>query len=493
MALVTTFATTPLTSVLYPPWYQKKLESWKRGEIDWDTGEPTAPRDDSVRDSITAAKLESARVRRLLVYLRLDNMPSLLAFVSILGGSPKASNPKVHPHVQSTSGGDAGADATDASQPQQRPVQAHGVRLIELTQRDSSVMKVSEVDDYLLHDPVVNTFKTFAQLNNLAVSGEVAVVPEGSYADALVSRAADSSSDLILLPWSETGSMSEFQVISNDSVKNKLATAAYTQFVNATLETASCNTAVFVNSGFGGGGYRDNRPKLPRTVSSVSLRSNTEAYTALPVADRTHHIFMPFFGGANDRVALRLVLQMAENPDITATIVHLPTSSDVPEAVEDSPAQAPATNTSDTDAPAHQEKPAGTPTPAPTTTTPATTTATDPDPARRDTVFFDSLRNSLPAELAARVRFATQHTLNLLPDAMERAATEVGQSPRNAGDLIVVGRKSLRRAAVQGGLAPPPAPTTEVGACLGAVAEAVITRRLRASVLVVQACGRVVE
>ncbi|KOS20022.1 K(+)/H(+) antiporter 1 [Escovopsis weberi] len=30
MALITTFVTTPLTTVLYPPWYQKKIAAWKR-------------------------------------------------------------------------------------------------------------------------------------------------------------------------------------------------------------------------------------------------------------------------------------------------------------------------------------------------------------------------------------------------------------------------------------------------------------------------------
>ena len=40
MALVTTFVSSPLTSYFYPLWYQKKVESWRRGEIDWDTGKP---------------------------------------------------------------------------------------------------------------------------------------------------------------------------------------------------------------------------------------------------------------------------------------------------------------------------------------------------------------------------------------------------------------------------------------------------------------------
>ena len=38
LCLVTTFATAPLTEMLYPEWYQRKLDLWKKGKIDWDTG-----------------------------------------------------------------------------------------------------------------------------------------------------------------------------------------------------------------------------------------------------------------------------------------------------------------------------------------------------------------------------------------------------------------------------------------------------------------------
>ena len=82
MALVTTFATTPITAALYPPWYQRKLEAWKRGEIDWDSGAPLLDGSGVQEDSITREKMESSRIKSLLIYLRLDNMPTLLAFVS---------------------------------------------------------------------------------------------------------------------------------------------------------------------------------------------------------------------------------------------------------------------------------------------------------------------------------------------------------------------------------------------------------------------------
>lgn len=39
--------------------------------------------------------------------------------------------------------------------------------------------------------------------------------------------------------------------------------------------------------------------------------------------DRSHHIFLPSFGGLDDRAALRFVLQLAKNTNVTATIVQV--------------------------------------------------------------------------------------------------------------------------------------------------------------------------
>jgi hypothetical protein len=165
MALVTTFSTTPLTSLLYPPWYQRKLEAWKRGEIDWDTGKPTS---DGVvgTASFEAEKAESAPVKKLLVYLRLDTMPTVLALVSLFGDRAEITS-REHPSL-------VGQEDLDASIVlPSRSVQVHGVRMVELNERGSTVMKVSEVEEYTVFDPVLNAFRVLGQMFNLAVSGEV--------------------------------------------------------------------------------------------------------------------------------------------------------------------------------------------------------------------------------------------------------------------------------------------------------------------------------
>lgn len=452
MALITTFITTPLTAALYPPWYQRKLEAWKRGEIDWDTGKPLDGSDGDTE--VVQAKLQSNKVKSLLVYLRFDNMPTLLAFVSLLSVKSGDNMKRTHPSL--------GRSATPVPQeevvtgqeyPRKKPLQVHGIRLVELTERGSTVMKVSEVDEYSLFDPVLNAFRVLGQIYNLAVSGEVTISPVSSYPDVLVNKAADESSDLLLLPWSETGGLTETQTISNDSVRDKFSSDAYTQFVANTLSTSTCNTAVFINKGFSG--TLRNRPStLSRSASKISLRRHSE-YQTMPAFDRSHHIFLPYFGGNDGRAALRLVLQLAENPEVTATIVHLTSSSSSSLSGGDSSVE-------------HV-----------TITTGSKESASPEHSAESDAAFFSTMRNSLASELAERVVFDSASVASCLDATLDRAKTEIGQNPKNGGDIIILGRGNVSESN-SSGTGP---------ACLGVAAEKVLGANLRASLLVVLAKG----
>jgi hypothetical protein len=439
MALVTTFVSSPLTAYFYPVWYQKKVEAWRRGEIDWDTGKPLAE-SETPRDSIHHEKLAAEKIKRLTVYLRLDSMPNLLAFTSLFGGNADAPAPKVHPSKAITPSKDSSTiESTQEVVSPNRPVEAYGLRLLNLTDRGSSVMQVSEIESYTAYDPVVNTFRTFGRLHNLAVSGEVLVVPESSFAETLSTRASDS--DFLILPWSETGGMSEQAIIEDHGTKNKLATSSYTSFVHAALEQATTPVAVLINKNFGGSKNKDkknnNGMRLTRTVSSVSLHSARDKDLTAPIADRSHHIFLPFFGGRDDRAALRLVLQIAQNPHITATLVFFSCAAFTSE---------------------------------------------------QDSAFFSTLASSLPAEMRERVICKTVVSEDAVKDVLEHARWEVGQAPRNAGDLVVVGRNVERnRELMKGGDVDEIRREDGAAGTLGALAERVWEGKVGASVLVVKA------
>ncbi|KAH4072543.1 hypothetical protein HBH50_060910 [Parastagonospora nodorum] len=458
MALVTTFASSPLTALFYPVWYQKKVESWRRGEIDWDTGKPLDG-SETPRNSVHYEKLAAEKIKRLTVYLRLDSMPNLLAFTSLFGGNADAPAAKIHPSKALSGTTKTTGESSVEEVAPIRPVEAYGLRLLNLTDRGSSVMSVSEIESYTAYDPVVNTFRTFGRLNNLAVSGEVLVVPESSFAETLSMRASDS--DFLLLPWSETGGMSEQAIIEDKGTKNKLAASGYTSFVHNALEQSTVPVAVLINKNFGGSKNKDRRGgnmRLTRTVSSVSLHSNREKDVTAPIADRSHHIFFPFFGGKDDRAALRLVLQLAENPQVTASIVHFegaePTSTSVS---------------------------------TPTSTGKAGEIVTIEPSLEQDSAFFASLRSSIPAEMSNRVVFETVSCSSPVADVIERARLEVGQAPKNAGDLVVLGRNIARNGVLGRTDADEIRSSTDAASTLGVLAEKVWEGKLGASVLVVKA------
>ena len=436
MALITTFATTPLVSYLYPPSYQKKLEAWKRGEIDWD-GNPLRPESSHGSD---AEKIRSTQVRRLLVNLRLDSLPSLFTFISLLGGDRNTVNVKTH---RSRTPLEAVPEDDGIATPTKRPLEVHGLRMIELSERTSSVMQSSEIDDFSHNDPVVNAFRTFAQLNNVAVSGSVSVVPESTYSETLTSQASDHNSDLILIPWTQYSSKSNL-----DTPADTYSAGLQDTFVRGTFQTATCNTAIFYNRGFGGT-VAPPRSGLTRTISGLSLRSHHREPAIAPVADRSHHIFFPFFGGDDDRVALRFVLQLAQNSNITATITHFAAPHDASKGTESGSSVGPNDNTA------------------------------------ADAALLHTLRDSLPEDLTSRVVFVEVASTSPLPDALESARQEIGQSPRNAGDLIVVGRaKHAILSDVEASIA---TSNHDMKKTLGVVAESVISNGVRGSVLVIQA------
>lgn len=455
MALLTTFATTPLTLWLYPEWYRIKMEKWKRGEIDWD-GNPIADDDyDNSGLSIIQKKARALPIQKLLVYLRVDNLPGLLAFVSMLNTDYTDDTRKTRTHHL-----ELPKTENSAINRKDRPVQVYGMRLMEVTDRVSSVMKVNQVDDYNFSDPILNTFRTFGQLNKVSVDGALLMTSEHSYAESLASRAVELSSDFVLIPWSETGGMSEDQILLPDDRKGKFSNSLYSGFVSNILKSIRCNVGIFVNRGFGG--LYPARPQpgnISRTISAGSGYRSSNLSMG-PLLEPGHHIFAPYFGGVDDQVALRLVLQLAKNPTVTATIVHFNLTS---------PHQTPEVGTSNS-------------------------SANNGSPTTReeaDDTFFNSMRDSLPAALSSRVVFQSisSTTNDATAFVVETTKQDIGQSRENTGDLVIVGRNSM-----VGGTSGSQLFTlsSEMGPeakrALGVLGEAMATESngVRASVLVVQ-------
>ncbi|KAG6021279.1 hypothetical protein E4U40_005416 [Claviceps sp. LM458 group G5] len=460
MALLTTFATTPIVSVLYPPWYQKKIAAWKRGEIDWETGALMSPPSSSGDSKGPPEAFE--RVNRLLVYLRLDNMASLLHLLCMFG-DPCSSQSSI------TAATDDPSDKTAAgisitTQSRHKAVWAHGIRLLQLTDRDSSVMTVAQVDDYTRHDPVVKTFRTVGQLHNLAASGEVAIMPESRYAEALAMKFSAMSSDLLLLPWTETGSMVDDALIQSSSTTTTSTTvddkigSSYGTFVKSVLDSPDMNVAVFFSRT--GSPSSDSKGKANERAANLMTAysfggSVKEDIPMAPLPNRPYHILLVYFGdNDDDKLALRLVLQLCEKCKATATILRARRAS-VPRDTASSSAAADENENEN----------------------------------ENETVdVFDRAFAQLSETMARRVKFETAAGVSTMEDLLHHALSETNsdaaenmQGPK----LVVVGRRDGGAVLDEGkGVLKA---REELQVCLGSLAGSFVAGGVRADVLVVQA------
>lgn len=457
MALITTFATTPLVTALYPPWYQTKLDAWKRGEIDWE-GNRLNDDDNADTDSLPSEKGDKREISKALVHLRLDTMPGVLALISLFARPTcKAPESKVHPTKRES-------DETEPQFSGQRPFQVHGIRLKELTDRNSSVMAVTELEEYTQHDPILNTFRTFGQVSNLPVCGTVLLTPPDAFASTLVDTVNDVSANLLLLSWSASGSLSENLILPPESTQQRFANGSFSQFMSKTLSQKDLysKTAIFIDNGFGSHHTKCHAQNHNRRASQGPLQApqrgsssfRETARVSMPLQDQGHHIFCPFFGSDDDRAALQLVLQLARDPSVTATVTLFELANEAGAVADHS--------------------------------------------ALNTTPFFTS-RDSLPAALAERVLFVTATATSqsaILAEVVTKAKLEVGQTPRNAGDLIVLGRNATSElgSSIASGASgkEKEALDSDAGRALGPAAGAILSEKeaLQASLLVLKAAGR---
>ena len=412
------------------------------------------------------AKGESSDILRLLAYLRLDNMPGIFSLVSLLS----------HPvNMTSSSRGYSGRDgAVPSENPgltspiETSPLQIHGVRLMELTDRASSVMRVAEIDEYTMRDPVVNTFRTFGQLRNLPISGDVMVVPEALYATSLNDKAADMSANMMLIPWSVSGTMSENE---SETMTERFATGPFSHFVLATLRQATCNTAILVDNGFSIRRRLNEPNMLTKTVSARSARSIHT--TPVATINKGYHILLPYLGSEDDKVALRLVLQLAQNTTVTATIVHFEKTDEERAHGWDSVVQEDLASKGQS--PKNSYKP--------TLHTSVSTPTQD-----SYSTFFHSMRDSISSALASRVTFQTISSTSQQRDIMSKVKDELERVPKDVGDLVVLGRNLQLDSALSTG-ADLAAVEAEAKQALGPMAAGILSHAPRASLLVVRTPG----
>jgi hypothetical protein len=237
-------------------------------------------------------------------------------------------------------------------------------------------------------------------------------------------------------------------MVSKNTIEQKLRSDAYSNFVAEALNTSKCTTAVFINKAFSGSLEQSPLALTRRIIAKTGRGAQRDHITELPSVDRSHHIFMPFFGGPDGQAAVRLALQLAENTEVTVTIVHYQIR------VEGSAQEDALTANGITEGKIR-----------------VSTSAPD---QTDDDAFFVAMQHAQSAALRSRVTFRTTISYDPVQNAVSDAQTEVGKNQGNGGDLIFLGRNFKLV-------------ESQVSSCLGLVADVMLETDVKASVVVVQA------
>lgn len=325
-AVLTTSLTTPSVLLLYPIWYREKVKRWRAGEIDWKN---VSTRFTSKNESTFNNSIVPIAINKLMVVVnRVEHLPSLMAFIRLL--SPVSS-------VKADHSSNARLDAPNTIEETETPLSIHGLRLIELTQRTSAIIKVSDNGESNKLDPLMNVFRAFVRLNRLGVSGSLKFASEEEFSSSVIEQAKEIRTEFLVIPWSTDGSISDesersFKRISSSFVQ-KYTTARHNEYVECIFNSLHCGVGVLIDRGLAGNIVHENfdsqLPDLDRKVTSSFLTqydtiscSNTIFENSIP-SDGRYHIFFPFFGGEDDRAALNFIIQLVSNPAISVTIFRI--------------------------------------------------------------------------------------------------------------------------------------------------------------------------
>ncbi|KAG6917302.1 hypothetical protein DXG01_003143 [Tephrocybe rancida] len=286
-ALVLTFITTPLVVHFYPPHLRSHTYgvALSDGTIDKTSSE-----------SSSQACCVTSKRRFTVVLDTLEHIPCLMEFSKLIG---PPTLPQSH-------------DLSSSTLTQKHaPPSIQALRLIELSDRPSSVMKSSHMADTLRDtDPILAVFKMFGQLHALSVTPAIDVTTYDSYADSVAEHAHAYGADVILLPWLIEAPNSPTAVDSNippprgtaagkappSSVLPNPSTANHARFLQGVMKLATTSVAVFVD---------------------CNVDNMAQANGGAP------HIFFPFFGGPDDRLALEYVTHFCRNEKATATVIRM--------------------------------------------------------------------------------------------------------------------------------------------------------------------------
>jgi len=295
-ALVLTFITTPLVIAFYPPKYRIHHK-----------GEKSSPGEEAALPDTRSSPDDERKTKFALILDKIESLPAAMTLSQLLHSPSLTSLSSTQLTVIDEKAGESGAEEPE------KPLSGitiEALRLMELTNRTSAVLRSKEADSLIHNDPVVTVYRTFAQLNFFDVTSNISIVNYDEFPEAIARHASDTESEMVIIPWprgitSVLDEESEGQkartrnpfdgIFHKTTTQDQTGSVVYSEFIRRVFVTSSRDVALFVDRGMS---------SIPNRVSK-------------------QHLFLPFFGGPDDRLALSFLVQICENPLVVATVVRV--------------------------------------------------------------------------------------------------------------------------------------------------------------------------
>jgi len=307
-ALILTVMTTPLTLWCYPPEHRTG-----RGRKESQKLPIPLPGDDDA--------FEGFRTKFAIVLSKLEHLPAVMTITQMLQSAPSTPSPASQTSILTSKDlkGDVSRDITETGDIPELPgtpqsggithgrITIDALRLMELSERTSAIMRSSEVEELMRRDPLMSVFSTFGRLLNFNVKNKLSIVPHEGQSASVASFARDSESQMTIIPWSishagednppvspggsnVTGTYNPFEGLFGKSFDGA-PSVLYANFVRRVFAESPTDVALYIDRSVGTSGK--------------------------------HHIFFPFFGGPDDRLALKFIVQLCANENVAATVVRV--------------------------------------------------------------------------------------------------------------------------------------------------------------------------
>jgi len=327
-ALLLTFMTTPVVTILYPPHLRVRVTATGANFNNVDEEDArNEPRTRSARPSGSRSGHSGDtkwRSRFTVVLDKVEHLPAMMSLTHLIHSSPPPPHPSSYSSISSL------------KLPSRQDVSIDALRLIELSDRVSTVMKGSATDTLVRTDPTLEIYRTFGDINGVDVSTSLAIVPFDDLAPSVADHAKNHLSHLVLLPWlPPTHDLEPLTDPTPDPQSptpeyHHLSLSPFDALFKATHDGTTPTSAV--HSQF----VREVFSRCPDIDIALYVDPVARSPGDVFMKSTVYHLVLPFFGGPDDRMTLEWTVQLCSSVRVSATVIRI-RKEDIVEEVPEPP------------------------------------------------------------------------------------------------------------------------------------------------------------